>query len=85
MGDRIMGYFCNCEELALKNGKKVDKARGYNYVKYFKTEVDKEEICVYCGYYAVFSHVDPNESTGTGMTRMIEGDIKWKTRLRLRS
>ena len=40
-----MKYFCTCEEV---------KKSGYNWHKKFRqVEVDKEEVCVDCGYYAI--------------------------------
>jgi hypothetical protein len=38
-------YYCTC-----KKGERLP--HDYQHTKYHETEVDKEGICVYCGYYA---------------------------------
>ena len=38
-------YYCTC-----KKGERVP--HDYQHTKYHETEVDKEGLCVYCGYYA---------------------------------
>ena len=38
-------YYCTC-----KKGERLP--HDYQHTKYHETEVDKEGVCVYCGYYA---------------------------------
>lgn len=48
MSEKVEGYFCNC----------IDKGeKRKNYSKFRKVEVDEDQACVHCGYYAPYQDI----------------------------